>query len=932
MKNVSPSKSNFYLVNMKPSLSVMIDVKEEISSPDFRSILSFCKQWNIKKIILKVYDLKNTKIFDHLYSAIADTFLFAADEFYFYLQYENLELSLIHNFWKKNESPEEFLLSFLNHNAKYEKYASVFGTNIFKFFDFEPETINVKIDKNKIDLIISNPENVFALYISEKNELKEKHFHNIDLQKHFNFKTGHVIISWKRSKEVHLYVLRKYVGYFEESVHQILNYFSEKVFKSYLQYLSDNLEKNLSLFNGWYLDPFQLYNQPQKLLPVSSNFVQTFKDKSDQDYSKAVLNFWYNSNNDSHHQCTDLFNFSREEIQKVFKKSYKNHLKTNDKKIVFNLNEIGQKVQQYGIPLYIFDFAKNINEFNISVNANLIFPNGTYAKEKETELRIASSISHHYNNKIGTVTCGDLLNINANFEEKLWYVNWLVSCGINDLSQSINYGQAEFKSNLYSNLPTYDPSYVSYKNWFKYINTITHFSSKGTHRCDILVLYPIQSYFYGNIVDLSIILPLIANEGIDFDLIDFDGFVNNDQCKIIDDKLSVNKEKYSILILPGVEIIPIEVLRRIYEFYSSGGTVIAIGNLPSKSTNWDKDNEIESISNEIWFKKSTISSTKFKTNKWGGKGFFQSDISLLPEIIKENRNLINLQIQSYSGKIRSIVRETSTEYFILLFNMSNSKDFQGNVYSKYKGKPFIWDFDNNEAIPYYNFKIKDTYLKFPIDIPVGQSKLIILKKQSLKALPKILSTNLCDIVDIKIKNQKISINGLVYEKGKYEVEVSLFNVKKKASKNIQKFLPALTISSKNWNIEFNNKKFIENLGDLSRYDQTYCGTIIYKKIIVISEEYLNGYKVMIDLGKLKDSVEIIINNKNLGICILPPYRLDITDSIQSGDNKFEFRIKNNLFNILSSLQTTDRKYNYIKEYGLYGPVKLIPYQELEFNC
>jgi len=93
-------------------------------------------------------------------------------------------------------------------------------------------------------------------------------------------------------------------------------------------------------------------------------------------------------------------------------------------------------------------------------------------------------------------------------------------------------------------------------------------------------------------------------------------------------------------------------LRKIYDFYSAGGTVIAIGNLPLKSTNWDEDTEIESISNEIWFKKSSISSTKFKTNKWGGKGYFQSDINLLADIINDNRQHLNLQVFCEIEKIK----------------------------------------------------------------------------------------------------------------------------------------------------------------------------------------------------------------------------------------------------------------------------------------
>ena len=155
---------------------------------------------------------------------------------------------------------------------------------------------------------------------------------------------------------------------------------------------------------------------------------------------------------------------------------------------------------------------------------------------------------------------------------------------------------------------------------------------------------------------------------------------------------------------------------------------------------------------------------------------------------------------------------------------------------------------------------------------------------------------------------------------------------KKASKNIQKFLPVLTISSTNWNIEFNNKRIRDKLGDLSRYDHTYYGTITYKKIIVISKEYLNDYKVFLDLGKIRDIVEIHINNNNLGLLMLPPFKIDISNFIEEGDNKFEFKVKNNLSNALSALETVEQKNFHIKEYGLYGPVKIIPYKEIELTC
>ena len=932
MNNTSSSNDNYYLAKMQPALKVIIDLKADISAANFRSILSYCKQWNIRDVILKIYDLENTKTFNHLYSAISDTFLFTSDDFNFFLQFENLEISVIKEYWKSKENPKEFLLPLLIHNEDFEIQFQSLETEIFRFFDNNPEIITAKIENNKINVVIKNPDSVFALFIREKQDVQNNSFHSVDLQKHFNRKTGNVIIQWKNSKEVSLYVIRKMFGYFEESVIQKINFLSEKVFKSYIKYIESHHGRNLSIFKGWILNPYKITSQPINSLPMNSNSSELFSAQKGQDYSKTALSFWYKFGQDAHHKCVDLFNFSREQIQKVFKTSYDNHIKSNDKKLIFHLNDAGDTIQKNGMPLYLFDFAQNLNDLNVSIDSKYLLPNSTYTRHKETELRILSAITHHYDNKNASVTCGNLLNIGNSFENKLWYINWMVSCGIDNIIQYINFDYIESKINLYSNLPTNDPSYLAYEKWFNYVNSINHFASKGVHRCDILILYPIESYFYGNVVQMSSMLPLIANEGIDYDLIDYKAFSNNDVCKIVDNVLSVNKEKYSILILPGVEIIPIEVIRKIHDFYNAGGTVIAIGHLPTRSTNWDNDNAIESISNEIWFKKSTISSTKFKANKWGGKGYFQKDVNLLPEVIKENNNLLNLKFESKSGEIRSLVRELPTEYYILLFNMSTTSDFQGTIYSKYKGKPLIWDFDNSEAKSYHNFKIKDSYLQLPVAIPAKQSMLLILKKQSLKSLPKVLNTNFEDISHINIQNQEMKIKARIKDKGNYKAEINMLNVTKLANINISKFLPVLTISNSNWNIEFNNKKIIDKLGDLSRYDYTFSGTIIYKKIIVVSKEYLIDYKIILDIGKVNDIVEIWINNKNLGLYILPPFRSDISDHIVSGDNKFEFRVKNNLFNSLASLKTVDQKSFSLKEFGLYGPVKIIPYKDIEITC
>lgn len=931
VNTTSNPKHNYYLSDLNSSIKVILDIKTEISTSIFRSVLSFCKQWNIKEIILKIYDLNNAKIFDKLYNTISDTFLFSENDFDFYLQYENLEISIIKEFWKNKEKPSDFLLPYLTHNKNHENQFQSFGTEILRFFEYSPEIITLQPENKKISYTLKNPENVFALFFYEYHTSKDISFQTVDLNKFFNRKNGKVVFPWKISNEIKLFVIRMVYGYLENCLNQKLNYFSEKVLKTYFNFVVNNIENNSTFFKGMYLQPYKVNSTLEESIPISIDLVEQFYDKKGKNYADSAFTFWHKTKNNSYLQTIELLNFNREKIQTTLQKSIKDQSNLNDNRYIFELSNAGKSIQKCGIPIYLFDFANSINDFCLFIDSNNIYPNGRYCKEKEIELRIASSITHHYENKTVNVKCGKLLNVKNSFEEKLWYFNWLISCGITNVIQDIVFDHTELKINLYNNLPTYDPSYLAYKRWLTYLQVITQFASKGKHRCDVLVLYPTDSYLQGNVVELANIFPQLANKGIDFDVIDYSGFVNNNTCKIENKYLLINKETFSILILPGVNIIPGEVLRKIYDYYRAGGTVIAIGDLPGKSTNWDEDNEIESISNEIWFKKSEISSTKFKTNKWGGKGYFQNNIDLLPDIISENHQLLNFQIYADTGNVRVLIKELPTEYYILLFNMSEMEGFKGTLHSKYKGKPFVWDFESNQLKEFHNFFLKDSFLQIPFFVPCKQSRILVLKKQSLKSLPKVLSTNLDEITSLKIKNHKITLTALVKGKGNYEIEVNVFNVIKKLTKNVQNFLPTLTISNSNWIIEFKNTKITNSLGDLSMFDHTYFGTIIYKKIIIISKDYVKDYRLILDLGKLKDMVEIYINEKNLGLHILPPFQIDISDYIIAGDNKFEFRVKNNLSNVLSSLETVEQKNFYIKEFGLYGPVKIIPYKEIEFS-
>jgi hypothetical protein len=76
------------------------------------------------------------------------------------------------------------------------------------------------------------------------------------------------------------------------------------------------------------------------------------------------------------------------------------------------------------------------------------------------------------------------------------------------------------------------------------------------------------------------------------------------RCVIEGNKLilnnKINREVYSVLIVPGSKVLSVETSRRIQAFYSAGGTVIATKVLAEKSAEPGKDAEVKEIMDHVF--------------------------------------------------------------------------------------------------------------------------------------------------------------------------------------------------------------------------------------------------------------------------------------------------------------------------------------------
>ena len=152
----------------------------------------------------------------------------------------------------------------------------------------------------------------------------------------------------------------------------------------------------------------------------------------------------------------------------------------------------------------------------------------------------------------------------------------------------------------------------------------------GRHVADVAILYPIASlqaaYSFGDWGDgprTGLTEVAYAREGgivppeidyIDLGELIFRGLrldftflhpsVLRERCIIENKKLilnnKINREEYSVLIVPGGKVLSVETARKIKAFYDAGGTVIATKTLAGKSAEQGKDAEVKRIMGEVF--------------------------------------------------------------------------------------------------------------------------------------------------------------------------------------------------------------------------------------------------------------------------------------------------------------------------------------------
>lgn len=76
---------------------------------------------------------------------------------------------------------------------------------------------------------------------------------------------------------------------------------------------------------------------------------------------------------------------------------------------------------------------------------------------------------------------------------------------------------------------------------------------------------------------------------------------------------------------------------------------------------------------------------------------------------------------------------------------------------------------------------------------------------------------------------------------------------------------------------------------------------------------------VLDLGEVYETAEVFVNQKSAGVRLCKPYRFDITEFLQEGDNEIAIEITNTLG---TEVRDTLSHYLVMEPFGVQGPVTL----------
>ncbi len=872
---------NSDLLQFEPCISLVINEFDDIPTDRFFELLNLLKSWFIKDVYLQTANLDSL-------SRIEGNLI---KEFRLYVQLsKDIDALLKSNIAES----DEFLSKYIFSTAEYYKETSHLGQPVINIFGHKAELHRITPNNKFLKIKLKNPEDIEALFLSDGNKA-------VECTQDLNFNTGIFKSQKTESAEYQLLVLRKLRV--QESGGRLiyrLNHFNKEILESTLKEIVKKLNRYKDSIYGVYHDLDEILRLPY------DNRLFLSDDQKNSANLKNIADYFL-SGNSSDGYYTEI-------IDKVYKKKLSSSF-------LAKLNSVFSRVKY-------FVEAENGHVLNtdftyqsvFKIDAERFYHETPYFNDVSINLRRTLSARHAQDISDLTVSIHNIFNTRYSFSQKKHHIDYLFTLGVDKIMFNTENILQILSYDSLNSISEIDPNYMGYSEWFYYLHQLGNLMKKGIEKNDILILYPSLDNDNKN---FRIAVKELERIGYSFELIKYDDFENDIICSLEQERINFNNKLFRIILLPGIKNVSLKVIEKLHTFFSNGGIVISVQQLPDSAGTKKDTEKLRQLKRSIWLDVAEIKSTNFRQNEKGGFGFYQPEIEKLADMLLILEAYINFRVISNSEKLKYIVKETDTELYIFITNLDDDAAVPFIIKTKYHGKPFVWNFKVGESYAFGMWYLEKGWMYLTDTLNAHESRLYVLdKKSSLKTwqVKKAAFTG-CKV--LKQNTTMLKLKGWMRESR--DVDLELIKDKKQIRQKIKgvKVSPVLVISSKKWYLDSDTFQGKVNLGNFAFKAPYESHVLLYQKIIIIHKDYLKNQKLFLEIGKVLDWCTLYVNDDLVEQLLSPPWIFDITRYVHEGENKITIKVVNNLSNRLAK---DDREHRFaVREYGLFGPVRIVPY-------
>jgi hypothetical protein len=386
-------------------------------------------------------------------------------------------------------------------------------------------------------------------------------------------------------------------------------------------------------------------------------------------------------------------------------------------------------------------------------------------------------------------------------------------------------------------------------------------------------------YYYGdhvpNVFPFKHWDPAGAMPGFDYDVTDETIFL---QLEMKDGKIVVpGGVEYRVLLLPDHKTLSMAVLEKLEKLLKQGAT--AIGNKPENLTSLvggeKEQQQFSELANKIWGEENTEKGTK-KYGKGSVNWGVLAREYLLEEGIPADFNVLGNDSKTDFDYIHYKISDSDV-YFV-----SNQTEERKTINCEFRVsglQPELWDALTGEIHDAQAFSQKEGLTTVPLTLEPFGAIFVVFNTQ----------------ID---KNEQGT-----------------------ALRNYPDFSPIKNIDGE-WTVNFKpewggpESVVFTELMDWTTHSNEgvkyYSGSAIYNKTINIDFELQNDKQYFLQLGNVKDvGIAVVkINGTEKGVLWTSPFRVEVSQQLQQGENTLEIEIVNSWYNRVAGDQTFPDKKQY----------------------